>query len=338
MNEKKDNKIGLFSAVSIGVGCVIGGGIFAMAGMGISMTGKSVGLAFICAMALMMLSQMRNMFMASMFSLEGGYYSQQAMVLPPIFTGISICMYVMGNFSFSVYGTMVTSYLTLFFPALAVHQKLVSVIILTLFFLLALAGIRSLAKVQNVMTVCMYAALILFIIMGLSKSGSSLAVAKDTPFFAAGFSGFMGAVAITSYCCNGTTAVLNLSADLKNPKRDVVVGTFLVAGICAALYAAISYAASLYLPMDQAAQTNLGAAAKMIMPHGMYLFFVIGGAIFALTTSLNGGISSQMVPIAVAADDGWLPKALGKRLQNGTPIYVLLFIYLVTIIDRKSVV
>lgn len=214
------------------------------------------------------------------------------------------------------------SYLSLFSPEIADHQTLFAFIVLTFFFALALLGVSSLANVQNAMTVCMYAALILFVIVGLSKSGSDLVVDEWLPFYAGGIGGFMSAVAIVSYCCNGTTAVLNLSGDLKNPKRDVVVGTLLVAGICGVLYALISYSASLYMPVAEAANMNLGSVAQTIMPNGLYLFFVIGGAIFVLTTSLNGGISSQLGPIAVSAEDGWLPQSWSERLPNGMPIYI----------------
>ena len=58
----------------------------------------------------------------------------------------------------------------------------------------------------------------------------------------------------------------------------------------------------------------------------------MGGAIFALATSLLGGLASMSAPIVAGAEDGWLPAVLAKRGKNGSPYAALLLMYAITVI------
>ena len=64
-------KMNLFDLISVGVGSIIGAGIFAMLSTGVSLTGRSIGIAVIFSMVLMCLQYVRSMFTASMFKLDG---------------------------------------------------------------------------------------------------------------------------------------------------------------------------------------------------------------------------------------------------------------------------
>ena len=101
MNEKK---MSLIDLVFMGMGGCIGAGIFSMLGTGIGMAGRSVWIAFIIAMIFKMSQQVRMVIMSSMFSLSGGMYSQQALILTPMLTGVSALTTLVSAFSFSVFG------------------------------------------------------------------------------------------------------------------------------------------------------------------------------------------------------------------------------------------
>lgn len=330
MGETK-GKLRLFDLISIGVGSVVGAGIFSMLCTGMAMTGKSIALALVCAMLVTILQQVRSIFMSSMFALDGGMYAQQALILPRIFTGITVICFLVSNLSFSVFGISIAQYLAQLVPALAPFQRVISVLVLTLFFLISSRGTGVLAKVQNIMAICMYGALLIFIIFGLVKGGSAGA-ADATPYFAAGPVGFLMAVAVMSFTCNGATNIINLSAETKNPRRDVPIGILLTAGICSLIYFLLGYVSSNAIPFSEAGTATLGTIAQKILPNGLYIFFVIGGAIFALSTSLLGGIAAISAPIVSGAEDGWLPKSWTKRDQKGYPYVVMLIMYIVAVV------
>lgn len=328
--EQTKGKLKLFDLISIGVGSVVGAGIFSMLMSGMAMTGRSIALALVGAMLITLLQQVRSIFMSSMFALDGGMYAQQALILPPVFTGMTAVVFVFSNFSFSVFGISIAQYLSQLIPALAPFQRILGVVILTAFFLVTIKGTGFLAKIQNVLAVCMYAALALFIVFGLIKGGTAEAAA--TPYFASGPMGFLMAIAIMSFTCNGATNVINLSADTHNPKRNIPLGVLISAGICALIYFLLGYVASGVVPFAQAGSATLGSVAQQIMPGALYIFFVVGGAIFALATSLLGGIAAISAPIVAGAEDGWLPKSWAKRTKTGYPWVVMLVMYLIAVV------
>ena len=75
----------------------------------------------------------------------------------------------------------------------------------------------------------------------------------------------------------------------------------------AVFYAFIGIVAAGVLPVEQVAFQNLTLVAQTIFPTWLYLFFVFGGAMFALLTTLNGTLSWVHRGLQAAARDGWLP-------------------------------
>lgn len=328
--EQKTKKLKLFDLVSIGVGSVIGAGIFSMLGTGVAITGRSVSLALVFAMIIVFVQNVRGLFLANMFHLEGGMYAQSAIILPKWMTGVSAAVLLISNLSFSVYGISIASYLAQLLPALAPFQTIVAVIITTLAFASTIKGSKFMAKIQNVMVMLMYLALGLFVVFGLMKSDSSAYAGE--PYFISGTNGFLMAIAVMSFTCNGATNVLNLGEDAEKPKKNIPLAVVLTTLVCSAIYFIIGYAATASLSYGEIAGQNLGFIAERIMPQSLYLFFVIGGAIFALLTSLMGGIAGMRYPIVSSAEDGWFPKVFAKKTKDGFPYMVVLTMYIIAIV------
>lgn len=72
--------------------------------------------------------------------------------------------------------------------------------------------------------------------------------------------------------------------------------------------------------------------AEAIMPKPLYIFFIVGGAMFALLTTLNASIGWICRPIVQAAKDGWLPGLFGKISKFGSPVNVLLLFYIIGLV------
>ncbi len=319
-----EKKLGVFDLVSIGIGSIIGAGIFSMLGYGVAYTGKSVGLALICAMLLIAFQSVKTIYMASMFSLSGGMYAQSAKILPPIFTGVSAAQTITGCMSFAVYGIALADYLAQLIPATAPYQRAIAVVILVVFFFIAAKGTGWIARVQNVMAVMMYLGLGLIVVFGFKHILSNGGFTAE-PYFFNGRLGFFKAIAIMSYTCNGGSMIVNFANETKNPKKTIPLAYLITTLSAALIYFLIGTAASGGFPYEQIAGKNLGYIAQQVMPQMLYLFFIICGAMFALTTSLLGGVAACVNPVIYATKDGWLPKFLDNRRN------VLLMIAAVTI-------
>ena len=58
----------------------------------------------------------------------------------------------------------------------------------------------------------------------------------------------------------------------------------------------------------------------------------LGGPIMALLSTLNSSFAYNAITIGQSCDDGWLPKAFGKKNKAGARPYILTFMYILGII------
>lgn len=301
-----------------------------MLGYGIGYTGRGIVLALFMAMALVVLQSVRYPILTNVFELDGGMYAYNALTCPRVCVGFSAAndvFFKMGTQSVTVIAFAM--YLEMLFPALIPYRKIVAILVLTATYACVIAGSKFAARVQNVMIVCMYVALGIFVVYGFMNYNPTAYAGE--PMLINGVPGLMAAAALMSYTCNDFQYVISMGKAAKNPKRDLPLAFFLSALIAACLYAIIGFAATHAYSYGEIAGAGLGDIAQKMMPYSLYMFFLVGGALFALGTSLVGGSASSYQPLMASAQDGWLPAILGKRTKGGIP-YVLFFLYVVGII------
>lgn len=330
MDGENKKQLNFFDIFSMGFGSAIGSGIFVLLGIGIDYTGHSISLALVLACAMMLFAYISQIFMVSMFPLRGGTYSQSCMLLPPVMTGVNAIFLLVISTSLAVYATGVTSYLISLLPGAAPYSKLISVAVITLFFAFTIRGSKFVAIIQNIMTVVLICAIILFVVMGLPKVQPGY-FSKEG-FFAGGLGGFVMAISLMSYTCQGTTGGIALTAVTKKPTRTIPLAILADTVALAVLYALVGTVAAGVLPVEQVAGQNLTLVAQEIFPNALYLIFIICGAVFALTTSLMGAIAALRYPLQQVAEDGWLPKVFTKKTSTGYPWVIQLTFYLIAII------
>ncbi len=323
-------KLNFFDILCIGIGGTIGSGIFILMGYGIAYTGRSVSVALILGSVVMLLAYTYNIFLVSMFPFRGGAYSQMALLFTPTLTGVNAIFLLLVGFSLSIYSTGIVSYAAAIFPGIEAYSKLLSVFILTLFFAVALRGSKFLATVQNIMVLILVASILLFIIMGSARVRSGFLSGPD--FFSSGISGFLSAVALMGFACQGATGGIALTADTKRPTRTIPSAILCTTVVVAVLYFFMGVVSSGVLPLKQVIGSNLSVVAKEIFPNWAYVVFILGGAVFALATSLVAAIVALGYPISKIAEDGWLPKIFAKKTKSGYPWATQLTFYIISLI------
>jgi basic amino acid/polyamine antiporter, APA family len=152
-------------------------------------------------------------------------------------------------------------------------------------------------------------------------------------FFTDGASGFLAASAFMTFATFGANSIFQLSGECKNPKKDIpfvlIASTLFVAFV----YALVASVAAGVLPLEEVAGENLAKVAEAILNRPLYLFFIIGGALCALATSLNATIAWVTKPLLQACDDGWFPKKLAYlHPKYKTPVVLIGMYYVLTII------
>ncbi|MEA4955337.1 MAG: APC family permease [Pseudoflavonifractor sp.] len=335
MNQDSVKKIGLWNIVGLGVGGAVGSGIFVTLGSAIAQTGRSILPITVICVFYMLLAYWYNLAMSGIFVVEGGDYSMKGMLLPPLLTGYGGWTNVIWAFGFTGYAMALTSYLSSLWPVLADHSKLSSAILLTAFFLLTIRGNRIVTLFQNVATVLLVAALILFVVMGVSNVNTAnfFSATYDGGFFHGGFVGIISAIAIMGWACQGTTmGPVGVIAITKNPKRTVPIGIIVTCVVVSIVYGIMSFVAAGVLPYEQIAGQNLSVSANAFMSHGPFAFFIIGGGVCAIISSFLAVLAMIREPLSHMADDGWLPAVFRKKSKDGYPYVCFLLVYIIALL------
>ena len=225
------------------------------------------------------------------------------------------------SLNWSAFGISIASYLGDLIPVLKDHQLITAVLALLVFFVIGYIGTEAFTKVLNAMGILKFVALGLFIVFGITKVQAG--GFDGEPYFYGGGVNFLTAIALMSFACGGGTKIMNVQAMAENPKKDIPKAWLIAQLIVVVVYALLGYVASGVAPYSVVAGQNLGFIAEMIMPAGLAAFFIIGGALFSLSTSLLSSIPGTPMTIMGMAEDGWLPKFFGKKLNVFVVLYII---------------
>lgn len=321
--------IGRMDLCSIAVGQIIGAGIMAMTGTAIGMTGRSVNIAFVIAGILCIITAIPQILVGGTARFHGGQYAQVAAFggqrMAGIFTLINFFMCL----GISVYILSFTEYLLALVPN--APSTLVSISVLTVLFIMNILGAKQAAVLQTAMCGVMAVAIALFIAFGVGQIQPGYFAPPD--FMTKGFTGVLMASAYLSFAAGGATYVVNFSGEAKNPTRDIPFAIIVPTVGISIIYALMGTIAGGVLPVEQVANKSLALVAETILPKPLYVFFIVGAAMFALLTTLNASIGWMCRPLAQAARDGWLPKIFGEfHPKFGTPVAVLILMYIVGVV------
>ncbi len=329
---KEKKKLGVLELSGYGIGNCIGSGIFVSMGTGIAFTGRSITLALVVACFVVLFAYAYHTLMAGMFVLPGGKYSQAALLQPPLLVGVSAISTVLTGLSFAMFALSIVEYAATVFPIEKEHHKWIALAIITIFFLTTFLGGKFMAKFNLVMVGVLILSLIIYVIVGLPKVDFSTANPMSEGYFADGPVGFIMAVACMAFACQGATMPIAMTKDAREPKKSLPKAIILASVVVAVVYSFIGIVSSGILPVSEVADKNLGVVAEQIFPRPIFIVFVIGGACFAIATSLYGAIASVEHPLMRTVEDGWLPSILGKKNKKGYPYVMMLILYAIATI------
>lgn len=295
--------LGFGDLMGAAVGQIIGAGIMSLMGVSIAMTGRSSVFAFLVAAVLVIGTTLPGIYICGTLRLRGGDYTQAALLGNTTFGGMTMFLSFFSNVSLAMYALSFADYLFRFVPG--IPHTLVAVLILTLFWVLNMFGIDKFSKVQNIIVIVMCVALALFAAFGISKIQPGF---FGEGFFTGGVMGFLQASALLTFATGGAFIVINLSGESINPTKHIPIVLVLSTVLVAILYGIMGIVAAGVLPIDQVAGKPLTQVAETILPKPLFIFFIFGGACFALISTLNSQLASAPKPMLQASVDNWLPK------------------------------
>jgi len=158
--KKLKRVLGKKELISMGLGQIIGSGVFSLTGVAIGFTGRSVVFAFLFGALFSLAVTVPSIFAGSAVRLRGGQYTMASLLLGERFSGFYIMIYIIGNISIGMYALSLADYLLALIPG--IPRVPMAVIALTLFFVINLFGVKDAAFLQNILVIILALALAVF--------------------------------------------------------------------------------------------------------------------------------------------------------------------------------
>ena len=341
--------LGLFDATMIGVGAMIGAGIFVLTGIAAGESGPASILAFALNGAVTLLTAFAYAELASAIPRAGGGYSFVRMAFPGAvgFTAgwmlwfaytVACSLYALGFAGyfwelFLKYFPVITGGVL---GTIGEHTGvlLVTVLIGVAFVRLNVRGAEVTGKAENYLTVSKIIILGIFIFYGIRKVMGDAPAAREQfePFFPMGGSGVLVAMGLTFIAFEGYDLIATVAEEIKDPERNIPRATFISLAITVTIYLLILFVSlGAVQPPDMKSWEFLGAfgetaivrAAEDFMPAFGVAVIVFGGLLSTMS-ALNATVMAASRVAFSMGRDKWLPKEVARiDPKRRTPVVAI---------------
>ncbi|WP_116450357.1 APC family permease [Blastococcus litoris] len=318
-------RLSVRQAAFIGVGAMVGAGIFALLGAAGEVAGAAVWLSFLIAGAVAILQGYSFARLGARFPSAGGLleYVVRAFGNGHV-TGVVAWLLLAAN---AIITAMVAvsfgSYASgAFADGSAGWAKVFAVLVVTLMTVLNVLGAQAVARAQTIVVVVVVGILTVFAIATLSDLDPSLLAFSGYP----SLSDIVSSVALTFFAFLGFGVITFTAKDLADPARQLPRAVYLALGIATAVYVAVALGVFGTLTVDEVVEsggTALAVAAQPVLGDAGYWLMTVT-ALFATAGATNSGLYPAAGLCEQMAATGQFPPALGRRFGGRAAAGVLL--------------
>jgi amino acid transporter len=312
-------RIGVLSALSIGIGGMVGGGIFAVTGLTIEVTRGAAPIAFLIAGIVALLTSYSYLRLTLQFPGEGGtvdfinrafgkgLFSGAANILLLLNYVVLVAVYA---FAFGSYGSA-------FFPEgerkfwlhALITSIMVGLVVLNIF------GARLVIRSENIFNVLKMLLLLVFVVGGLFAPLDWERLAPENYVSPVGL--IAGAMLIfLNY--EGFELIANASKDIADPKRALPIAYIGGVLIAMVLYVLITIVVLGHLGFSEVAAVSnhaLSVAAESFMGQTGFVIVAIA-ALLATSSAINASFFGTGHLTYIVAKSGELPGELERNFRG----------------------
>jgi basic amino acid/polyamine antiporter, APA family len=327
--------VGALDLTALGVGAIIGTGIFIVVGVGVAEAGPAVILSFCLAAVACIFSALCYAELAASIPVSGSAYTYSYATMGEIiawiigwdlileYTGAVAAVSVGWGASFNefldnAFGFTIPDAVSKSPEDGGVVNLVAVAVVLGVMALLA-RGTRESAKVNLAMVAIKLAVLTFFIIVAFTIFESD----NLSPFAPEGFDGIVTGASIIFFAYIGFDAVATGSEETRNPGRDMPIAIVGSLTLCTIIYILVAVAAVGALPAAELAESDaplaeaLDAGAGISWAASLTAF----GAVVAITSVILAMFYGQTRIFFAMARDGLVPEGLADvSPRTGTPL------------------
>lgn len=312
---------------AIGVGAVVGDGIFYLVGVGASTAGPASSFSYMLAGVVMMVIMMAMCEMPIGMPSAGSIHLWSRRIQGPGYGTVAGLSYTLMNITFlgsvSIANGIVSNYFFQWTENAALSAAIWAILLLLVVAAISLAGAAIAGKAQFILVAVLTSVMLIFAISGVVSG--RIDPANYTPFSPFGISGFMAATGLGLYAYMGPLALLTTGGEVKDvrvlPKAMFwAFVTFLVlyTSSMIVMLGLVNYSEFSHLesPFTYAAAQVWGGYAGLIMNFAAWIaaFTCLVGEMFASSRLLYG-----------MALEGALPQSFTKLTEKSrVPVVTIL--------------
>jgi amino acid transporter len=307
-------------AAFIGVGAMVGAGIFSLLGAAGEVAGAAVWLSFV-------LAGLIAAFQGYSFAKLGARYPNAAGLLEYVNRGFGVG-HVSTVTAWLVYAAngIVTAMVAISFGSYASSAftngdatwvKIFAVALVIVMTGLNIAGSTFVARVQSLIVFVVVAILALFAVVTIANMHTSNLAPSTYP----SARDIVSSVALTFFAFLGFGIVTFTAKDLQQPSRQLPLAMAIAIGLAAAVYVAVSLGVFGTLSVDQViafGPTAIAEAARPVLGDAGFVLMSIT-ALFATTGATNAGLYPAGGLADQLAGSGQWPAFMGARIGGRAP-------------------
>ncbi len=314
--------MGLWEAVALAVGSMIGASIFSIFGLGAEIAGHNLPLVFV-------LSGLLALLVAYSYAHLGSRIVSNAGPMEFILRGLGDGV-VTGALSILTWLTYVVSialfakgFAGYFLPLAGIGRTplavgLVETVLIALFTALNFMGSRAVGRAEFFIVLVKVAVLGLFVVLGIW----SVRPEWIRPSFDAGQGPrLLEATAVFFLSYMGFGLVTNASENIRDPSRNVPRAIYLSIAIVTFIYISVAVVAVGNLPLDElkkAADFALAEASRPFLGHFGYVLVSVG-ALFSIASAMNATLYGGANIAYALARKGELPRVFERKAWFSAP-------------------
>lgn len=343
-NKKKD--LDLLNVVSLGLGSIIGAGIFALLGQVILLAGNHTYYAFIIAGIAAILSGYSYAKLAGRYPQSGGLtdYFHIAFKSKWISGGLSVIYMIASAVSIAMLAKSFGIYVTEYFHQIPPSHLWVNSFAVGLTIVLGLLNMQSASDVgwaETIVVVLKVSILIVIIVAAYLHPALRL---PPAPFKNINNLDFLRSVGVTFFAYAGYGVITNAAANVNKPKSTMAWAIYLTLGIVMLIYLNLAYVVLNYTPTEELLDNTETAVAsvadKLLGGFGYNVLYL--AAVLAFVSGINATFFSMYRISQSLGKFKVLPKfyimPFWKNGTIGNAFTTLLIILSIIFMDFSSIV
>jgi amino acid transporter len=304
--------MGLLGATTLGIGALMGAGIYVLIGLAAGSAGPAVWLAYLVCGLLSLLSVSVFGDLSRRVSVSGGGYAFVYAALGSFWGFMTGWLLALGSiFACAMYATGFAYYATTIFsqniPDLL--PRAIALAIIASLTTLNCRGTKSGDSVQKLLTCGNLLVLTVLIVLAVPEAEPHLM----KPMFPKGLGGIGSAIAIIYVSFFGYQLIANNAEEIINPGKNIPRAMFLAMFVSLSFYVAVALISVMVIPWETLAESKAPLVTVALKGMGRLGWFLVAvGGILASAAALNSTLLSQARQIFAMGKDRLFPAILGR--------------------------